>query len=167
MDRITEKPWGHEELLEHNTRYALKKIFIRAGCRTSLQYHRSKCETNYVVSGDLDVERGTSMVKLAAGADFTVLPMQHHRITAVTNVTIIECSTPELDDVVRIEDDYGRGTPTAAQVRTLVHEWAKRVDPQHDGFTAWKAAQPEWTDAAVYRMLKQLAKLPLREESTR
>lgn len=112
MDQLTGKPWGSERLLEHTDKYALKQIFIRKGYRTSLQKHVQKCETNYIKSGYIRLELDNSFELLEPGKHFTVHPGQVHRITALDDTIIIECSTPELDDVIRLEDDYGRQEST-------------------------------------------------------
>lgn len=108
-----EKPWGKEHWLELNDKYCYKRIYINAGHRTSLQYHHYKLETNYIISGHayvyLENEDGV-IEKKAMGRDefFTVLPMRKHRIEAVTNVILQEVSTPEVNDVIRVEDDTNR-----------------------------------------------------------
>ena len=100
MIRRVEKPWGHEIIYAHTDRYAGKILFIRAGERLSLQYHRRKDETIYVLSGDLDLEIETggerTSHRLAAGV--------RHRMIAATDCHVAEASSPELDDVVRLED---------------------------------------------------------------
>jgi mannose-6-phosphate isomerase len=114
VPRVVHKPWGHEEWLALNHAYAYKRIYIRAGFRTSLQYHRNKIETNYVVSGDVEVwlenDRGTlEMHCMKTGEFFTVLPQRRHRIRALSDAILQEVSSPEVDDVVRVQDDYDRG----------------------------------------------------------
>jgi len=107
------KPWGSEELLASTDRYALKLIRVQKGSRPSLQFHRWKSESLFLLSGKLGVEMGESKDALAAGE---ILPGECldvprgrvHRVAALEDSVIIEVSTPELDDVVRIEDDYGR-----------------------------------------------------------
>ncbi|NQW09746.1 MAG: cupin [Alphaproteobacteria bacterium] len=109
----TEKPWGFENLLEVNKHYALKEIFLRSGTRSSLQMHRRKHETIFVISGRLELEIGKSVEALenclfASGAGYVVPPGYVHRVTALEDVRLVEVSTPELDDIVRLRDDYGR-----------------------------------------------------------
>lgn len=109
------KPWGWELWLEVNERYALKEIFLRAGRRSSLQYHRKKTETLYVLSGRADflLEDAAGVLRrrrLGPGGGLTILPRRRHRITAATDCRILEASTVELDDVVRLADDSGRSS---------------------------------------------------------
>lgn len=110
---ITEKPWGHERLVTVNERYALKDITMRAGTRCSLQVHHRKLETILVLSGVILVELGPPdgprpSQTYRAGKSYTVTPGTAHRITVTQNARLIEVSTPELDDLQRLDDDYGR-----------------------------------------------------------
>lgn len=107
------KPWGSEELLALTDRYALKLIRVQKGSRPSLQFHCMKSESLFLLSGKLRVEMGESRDALTAdeilpGECLDVPRGRVHRIMALEDSMIIEVSTPELDDVVRIEDDYGR-----------------------------------------------------------
>ena len=107
------KPWGGEELLAHTDLYALKRICVKQGSRPSLQYHERKSESLYLLSGRLRVEMGDSkdslaVDELAPGQSVDVPRGKIHRVSALEDSVIIEVSTPELDDVVRIEDDYDR-----------------------------------------------------------
>lgn len=103
-----DKPWGYEELFEVNDYYALKLLFIKRDCRCSLQYHKVKQETLYVLSGRLNlIHEGTRYV-LNPGEHFTILPKQVHRMEGLEDSIYLELSTPQLDDVVRVEDDYDR-----------------------------------------------------------
>jgi mannose-6-phosphate isomerase-like protein (cupin superfamily) len=111
--KIVNKPWGKEVWLELNDRYCYKRIFINAGTRTSFQYHKAKLETNYIISGEAEVwlENDAGVIeKTVRHADdfFTVLPPRKHRVVAITDIILQEVSTPEVDDVVRIEDDAAR-----------------------------------------------------------
>ena len=111
--KIVEKPWGREIWVAHTDRYALKIIEVRQGHRSSLQYHRLKHEHLYVDSGRLQVEWENDqgvMEKLVLGPGDVVenKPGRKHRVTPIEDVRLIEVSTPELDDVVRVEDDYHR-----------------------------------------------------------
>ncbi len=111
--KIVEKPWGRELWIAHTDRYALKIIEFKKGSRSSLQYHVKKHEHVYVDSGTLSVELekddGTmETVTFHPGDVIENRPGRKHRVTAVEDVRLIEVSTPELDDVVRIEDDYNR-----------------------------------------------------------
>jgi len=108
-----EKPWGREIWVAHTTQYALKIIEFNKGSRSSLQYHVKKHEHIYVDSGTLQMERENDagvMETLVLGHGDVVenKPGRKHRVTALEDVRLIEVSTPELDDVVRVEDDYNR-----------------------------------------------------------
>jgi len=107
-----EKPWGHELIWAHAERYVGKILHIRSGGRLSLQFHRVKDETIHVLAGEmrLVVEEGGALVErtLGPGQSYRIRPPVRHRMIAVTDVDVLEASTPELDDVVRIEDQYGR-----------------------------------------------------------
>jgi mannose-6-phosphate isomerase-like protein (cupin superfamily) len=112
MKRV-EKPWGYEIIFAHNERYAGKVLFIREGERLSLQYHKRKDETIYLHSGRLLFyhgadESGGSEVEMFPGDAQRVLPGERHRLKALEDCLVFEVSTPELDDVVRLRDDYGR-----------------------------------------------------------
>jgi len=112
MNKIN-KPWGWEELLEKNDKYVVKKLFMKQGCQCSLQYHEYKQETIYVLSGTLRItlgHNGNYEEKLILETDqfATIQPNKVHRMYGETDCTYLECSTTELDDVVRLEDDYGR-----------------------------------------------------------
>jgi mannose-6-phosphate isomerase-like protein (cupin superfamily) len=109
---ITTKPWGQEELIEINDTYAVKRLTMKAGRRCSLQFHRLKRETIYVLSGTLRIKHGTTSSladdEFSSGQSITIEPNVVHRMEGVTDAIYLELSTPHLDDVVRIEDDYGR-----------------------------------------------------------
>ena len=112
--RRIEKPWGHELLWAEADQYVGKTLFVKAGEQLSLQFHRVKDESWYVLSGRAMVEVGAlgkavlSREVVAAGAAFHFVPGTVHRIRALEDTTILEASTPHLDDVVRLEDRYGR-----------------------------------------------------------
>jgi mannose-6-phosphate isomerase len=110
--RKIDKPWGHELVWAETARYVGKVLVIRRGERLSLQYHNVKDETVLVSRGvmDLEVEEGGRMVtrRMRPGDAYHIPPGQKHRMTAVEDVEVVEVSTPELDDVVRLEDKYGR-----------------------------------------------------------
>ncbi len=113
MHRRTEKPWGYEELITLNDRYCFKLLFVKAGHRTSLQYHRVKHETMYLLSGEgtLEVHGEDGSVQsrhMGRGDTCELEPGTVHRISAQEDATYLEASTPETGDVVRLEDDYGR-----------------------------------------------------------
>ena len=112
--RRVEKPWGWELIWAHAGAYVGKVLFVRAGQALSLQFHREKDESWYVESGRARLELGAvgdAVLKtevIAAGASFHFPPGTVHRVTALEDTTILEVSTPHLDDVVRLEDAYGR-----------------------------------------------------------
>jgi mannose-6-phosphate isomerase len=115
-----EKPWGHELIWAKTDRYAGKMLFVKAGQSLSLQFHKVKDEALYVLSGRAQLELGAIGERMlnrevvGPGAAFHVVPGTVHRVTAVEDTTILEVSTPQLDDVVRLEDRYGReGTSEA------------------------------------------------------
>ena len=108
-----EKPWGHEIIWAHTDRYVGKLIFIRKGQRLSLQYHEKKDESVYVVSGRMALhladESGELRIhELGPGEHRRIPTGRTHRFEALEDVEVMEVSTPELDDVVRLEDDFGR-----------------------------------------------------------
>jgi quercetin dioxygenase-like cupin family protein len=110
--RRVDKPWGHELIWAQTSRYVGKLLHIRAGERLSRQYHRIKEETLLLQSGEMELEVGPreslERRRMTAGDVFHVAPGTIHRMIAITDVDVIEVSTPELDDVVRLEDVYGR-----------------------------------------------------------
>ena len=111
--KLVEKPWGREIWVAHTDKYALKVIEFNKGSRSSLQYHNQKIEHIYVDSGVLAVEEeqpdGTLVRNEYGPGDVIYNPAgKKHRVEAVSDTRLIEVSTPELDDVVRVEDDYGR-----------------------------------------------------------
>lgn len=116
LPRKTEKPWGSELLFAHTLKYAGKVIFVRKGHRLSLQYHEKKDESMYLYKGKtlLEIEGSDGrMVStlLQPGQCIKIPPFTKHRLEAIEDTTIFEVSTPELEDVVRVEDDYGRAQP--------------------------------------------------------
>lgn len=111
--RIVPKPWGEEWWLAHTDRYAGKVLFVRKGHRFSLQYHKVKHETQFIWDGKVKMEIGPDPEHLETrilgpGAVTPIPPGTCHRIEALEDSHIFEVSTPELDDVVRLSDDYGR-----------------------------------------------------------
>lgn len=107
--RIVEKPWGKEEWWAVSEKYVGKLLYINDGCRLSLQYHNVKEETIRVLSGVLTMVLGEEVKEMKEGEVVHVTPMTVHRMEANHgDVVVIEVSTPEVDDVVRISDDYGR-----------------------------------------------------------
>ena len=109
-----EKPWGHEVIWAKADVYAGKLLLVRAGQALSLQFHRKKDESWYVLEGRAELELGEAGQAVLTteivgpGAAFRLPPGTVHRLRAVEDTTILEVSTPQLDDVVRLEDEYGR-----------------------------------------------------------
>jgi mannose-6-phosphate isomerase len=107
-----EKPWGYELWWAHTEKYVGKLLHVKAGHRLSLQYHRVKDETIHLLAGDLlfVIDEGQGLVekRMAPGESYRVKPGTVHRMVAVTDCDILEASTPEVEDVVRLEDAYGR-----------------------------------------------------------
>lgn len=110
--RRVEKPWGYELHWARTDRYVGKILHINAGHALSLQYHNLKDETIYVQSGKLlyEIEQNGVMrkIEMKPGDSIHVTPKTVHRMTAIEDTDVLEASTPELDDVVRLEDRYGR-----------------------------------------------------------
>jgi mannose-6-phosphate isomerase len=110
--RRVEKPWGHELIWAQTDRYVAKVLFIKQGHKLSRQYHQVKDETLFIETGELDLEvsQGADVrtVRMKPGDTFHVTPGTIHRMIAAVDVRVFEVSTPELNDVVRLEDDYGR-----------------------------------------------------------
>lgn len=107
------KPWGSEEVWARTSRYVGKLLNIRAGESLSLQYHVEKDETIMVLSGRMNIEffeegEASQVRELAVREPFHIRPGLRHRMIAISDVTVAEVSTTELDDVVRLEDRYGR-----------------------------------------------------------
>jgi mannose-6-phosphate isomerase-like protein (cupin superfamily) len=109
---IVEKPWGHELIWAHTSRYVGKVLHIKKGESLSYQYHVVKDETIRLLSGvmEMDVENDGQREKLRMepGDCLHITPGMKHRMIAVEECDVLEVSTPELDDVVRLEDRYGR-----------------------------------------------------------
>lgn len=133
--KIVKKPWGQEIWIADGIRtpYALKRILFKSGNRTSLQVHAHKFETNYVLSGTGMLYRSKELfdiehflinglteeqvksyestfecIELSEGISFDVAPGYTHRVVAISDLIFIEASTPELDDVIRLQDDQCR-----------------------------------------------------------
>lgn len=106
------KPWGYEIIWAHTDRYVGKVLHIDAGHALSVQYHNRKDETIYLLSGEMKywVKLGDELedVRLRQGDAFRITPGTVHYMEAITDCDILEASTPELDDVVRLQDRYGR-----------------------------------------------------------
>jgi mannose-6-phosphate isomerase-like protein (cupin superfamily) len=108
--RTTIKPWGAEILFEVNDKYAVKQLVMWAGQKCSLQRHIKKQETFVLLTGRMLFTHKDKQYRLKTGAFFTIKPGEVHRMEALTDIVYLECSTPELDDVVRIQDEHGRIT---------------------------------------------------------
>jgi len=111
--KVVHKPWGKEEWLELNDAYCYKRIYINAGYKTSYQYHEFKRETNYIIEGTAEIwlenEKGIVEKRIMkAGEYFNVVPPRKHRVIAITDIILQEVSTPHVDDVFRIDDEFHR-----------------------------------------------------------
>ena len=111
--QIKPKPWGREIWFAHTDDYAGKILEVKKGERYSLQYHEKKKETQYIFEGKVKFtygrnHRNLKEVTLKPGDKIDILPHTIHRLEALEDSKIFEVSSPELDDVVKIEDDYGR-----------------------------------------------------------
>jgi mannose-6-phosphate isomerase len=112
VERI-EKPWGHEIVFARTDRYCGKVLFVRKGEQLSLQFHRRKDEVIYVHEGRIELEIGDpggalDVEVVGPGKAFRIAPGVVHRWLALEDAVVLEVSTPELEDVVRLEDRYGR-----------------------------------------------------------
>ncbi len=108
-----DKPWGHEIVWAKTKDYVGKILFILTGHKLSLQYHNVKEETIHLESGLMDLEYEVSpgtmkTIRLVAGDTYHIEPKRKHRMVAVLDCRVYEVSTPHLDDVVRVQDNYGR-----------------------------------------------------------
>lgn len=108
-----DKPWGSEDIIEHNDNYVVKKLYMKEGHQCSLQYHELKTETITVLSGKLLIYTGNDVNNLEQkeyniGESITIKPYTFHRMKGLTDCIYLETSTNELWDVIRIEDLYGR-----------------------------------------------------------
>ena len=111
--RSIEKPWGNELIWTNNEKYVAKILTIMPGQKLSRKYHREKDETIYVMQGTLVLEIGyeDDMIRMICHTGYSrrIMPGEIHRFAAPSSgCVLIEVSSPELDDVVRLEDDYGR-----------------------------------------------------------
>lgn len=111
--RRVKKPWGYELIWAEDRRYVGKILHIERGGQLSYQYHRRKVETIHLLSGVLELEIGTAngarrTRRLRPGQSFHIPARLRHRMTAVETCDVLEASTPQLNDVVRLEDRYGR-----------------------------------------------------------
>lgn len=112
QDRKIDKPWGYELVWAHTDRYVGKVLHIQRGESLSYQYHRVKDETVRLLTGlldmDIEIDGKRITLRLAPGDCLHIVPGMRHRMSAVEDCDVLEVSTPELDDVVRLEDRYGR-----------------------------------------------------------
>ena len=113
--QVIEKPWGKEEVIEINDNYMVKRLTMKKGHRCSLQYHEHKKETIYVLSGKLRIVYGPNKESLSEkiyseGDSVTLPPGVVHRMEGAEESVYLESSTPQMDDVIRIMDDYERDT---------------------------------------------------------
>ncbi len=113
--KVVEKPWGREEILTVLDQYMVKRLHMNPGAKCSLQYHRHKTETVYVLSGVLLLHIHDQIITMIQGDFCTILPGEVHRMEGgfmpglpPEAAVYLESSTPENDDVVRLKDDYGR-----------------------------------------------------------
>jgi mannose-6-phosphate isomerase len=110
--RTVRKPWGHEVIFAETDRYAGKVLHLEAGHSLSLQYHERKDETIFVLEGRMqllvEIDGTMRELTLGPGESHRIRPGVRHRMRAEEPCRILEVSSPELDDVVRLEDDYGR-----------------------------------------------------------
>lgn len=106
---ITEKPWGRETIVQWTPIYTVKKILMRKGHQCSYQFHERKHETIYVLEGILTLVVDGTTLEMEQGESLGIKPLLKHRMRATeSDCVYLECSTSDLDDIVRLEDDYGR-----------------------------------------------------------
>ena len=114
--RTVPKPWGREVVFAENDRYAGKILYLEPGHSLSLQYHEKKDETICVLEGEMkllvEVDGAMREVTLGPGEAYRIRPGIRHRMQAEGRCVFVEASSPELDDVVRLEDSYGRAGTT-------------------------------------------------------
>ena len=115
MRRVA-KPWGNELVFAENEKYAGKILHLDPGQSLSLQYHERKDETVFVLTGEVTLlvggEANMTELRLRPGEAYRIRPGVRHRLSAEVSSDLVEVSTPELDDVVRLEDRYGRAGTT-------------------------------------------------------
>jgi mannose-6-phosphate isomerase len=118
--QVVEKPWGYEIIWAHTDRYVGKILHINKGESLSYQYHVVKDETIRLLSGalEMDIETGGERLKvqLSPGDSLHIVPQMKHRMIAIEDCDVVEVSTPELEDVVRLEDRYGRAGSGSKQI---------------------------------------------------
>src|ERR1700687_269974 len=110
--RRVNKPWGYELIWAHTHSYVGKILHIHKGHKLSFQYHEKKDETIHVLSGGLrlvvDEGAGSVEIEMGPGDSYHIAPLVKHRMVATSDCDVLEASTSELEDVVRLEDAYGR-----------------------------------------------------------
>jgi mannose-1-phosphate guanylyltransferase len=106
--KTVEKPWGREEWYVLNDKYCLKRLYVNGQHRLSEQYHVKKKETMFLESGVASLLCDERVILMKCGVPYTINPKEVHQIRAHSDSVILEVSTPEIDDVVRLADDYGR-----------------------------------------------------------
>ena len=117
--KIVDKPWGHELIWAHTERYVGKVLHIKKGESLSYQYHVVKDETIRLLTGllemDIEADGQPGKLRLTPGQCLHITPGMKHRMIAIEDCDVLEVSTPELDDVVRLEDRYGRAGSQGAK----------------------------------------------------
>tara|TARA_Y100000741_G_C18159159_1_gene520457 strand:+ start:254 stop:586 length:333 start_codon:yes stop_codon:yes gene_type:complete len=109
MNKIIKKPWGQEEIIFLSKDYCVKKLTLNKNEMTSLQYHEKKTETVVILKGQLNIQLENKNLILNPFETITIFPNQKHRMSSKDNDCLyLECSTPYLEDVVRIHDKYKR-----------------------------------------------------------
>ncbi len=113
IPKKVEKPWGYELIYAETEKYVGKILFILEGQQLSLQYHKVKDETLYLYKGmaELIIQNSSGTyqaIKMSVGDSYRIIPGCIHRLSAIEDCEFLEVSTPELDDVIRLEDHYGR-----------------------------------------------------------
>src|SRR2546427_11675925 len=126
------KPWGYELIWAKTDRYVGKILHIEPGHVLSLQYHNKKDESIYVLKGEivLRIQQGDTLIErpLREGESFHIQPKVIHQFEAVLPSDLLEASTPEIDDVVRLKDRYGR---VRSEERRVGKECRSRWSPYH------------------------------------
>jgi quercetin dioxygenase-like cupin family protein len=115
--KVVDKPWGYELVWAQTERYVGKVLHIKKGESLSYQYHNVKDETIRLLTGvlemDLETDGQRCKLRMLPGESLHIVPLMKHRMIAIEDCDVLEVSTPELDDVVRLEDRYGRADPGA------------------------------------------------------
>ena len=106
--KVVQKPWGREEWLVLNDKYCLKRLYVNKDHKLSLQYHEVKKETMFLEKGLCGLMLNEERTLMKKNQPYTINPGDVHRIIAHSDTIILEVSSPAVDDVVRLEDDYDR-----------------------------------------------------------